>query len=299
MYPRSLKENLKILQNTGLKTILGKNVFKRYGSYMAGKDKERAEDLNRMFANKEIKAIFCTRGGFSSNRFLPLIDFENIKKNPKIFCGFSDISVLLNAIFKKTGLITFHWSNIELIRKKFRQNFKKIFTENFIEKNAKYGKQTIELAANQILKNGKGNGRLVGGTLWCLTTLLGTLYEPDWQGKILFWEEAGMTHQEIDFLLNHFKLAGVFDKISGMVIGKLSKCNILRSEDDWGNKKPLSIDELVLEITKEYKFPIITRLNFGHSTFLTQPEQIVLPIGVRATIDTSKKIFSIDEAGVK
>ncbi len=297
MYHQRLKENLKIFADLGLKPVLEKNALKRHGSYMAGKDKERADDLNKMFADKTIKAIFCTRGGFSSNRLLNLINYQAVKKNPKIFMGFSDITVLLNAIFTKTNLITFHWSNVELLSKRFRPAYKKNFLENFLESSDE--KNKIKIRANQIIKNGKVSGRLMGGSLWPLTTLLGTPYEPDWRNKILFWEETEITHQEIDFLLNHLKLAGVFEKIAGMAIGKLYHCDILRSDDDWSNQKAFSINKIVLEITKEYKFPIIMNLNFGHSSFVTNSKNIVLPIGVKTTIDTSKKLFSIDEAGVK
>ncbi len=146
----------------------------------------------------------------------------------------------------------------------------------------------------EILKKGKASGALVGGNLGCLMTLLGTDYEPDWTGKILFWEEVSQTIQDIDFYLTHLRLCGVFKKIRGIVIGKLVNCDILRDDDDWGKRKILSINEMILNICRNYKFPIIKGVPFGHSY-----PQITLPIGVKATIDTSKKLFSIDEAGVK
>lgn len=146
----------------------------------------------------------------------------------------------------------------------------------------------------EILKKGKASGALIGGSLHCLVTLLGTEYEPDWSGKIIFWEEVSQTIQDLDFYLTHLRLAGVFKKIRGMVIGKLVDCDILRPDDDWKKEKILSINEMVLNICRDYKFPIIRGVPFGHSY-----PQITLPIGVKATIDTSKKLFSINEAGVK
>ncbi len=297
MQIKRLKENLKIFADLRLKPILGKNALNRHGGYMAGADKERASDLNKMFARRDIKAIICTRGGFNSNQILDLMDYKTIKKNPKIFIGFSDITVLLNAIFTKTNLITFHWSNIELLENKFRPHYKKIFAENFLTGGD--NKNKIKISSRQILKKGKVSGILAGGNLFVLTTLIGTEYEPDWTGKIIFWEETGQTIEDIDFFLTHLRLAGVFEKIRGMIIGKITDWDILRKDDDWKKEKKFSIDKMILKACQNYKFPIIKDLDFGHNAFTANNKNIVLPIGVKATIDTSKKIFSIDENGVK
>lgn len=285
------------LKKLGFRVVLGKNVFKEYGAYMAGTDAERAADLNAMFKNPEIKGIFSSRGGMSSNRLLDLIDYRAIKKNPKVFMGLSDITVLLNAIHKKTGLVTFHGPAVEFGFSRGLKG-KHNFTFEYFRKAVMISRPIGNVPRWKkidILKSGKASGALIGGNLEVLMTLLGTKYEPGWKGKILFWEEAGRTTEEIDFWLTHLRLCGVFEKISGMVIGKLTGITTLRSGDDWNPMKAFPINKIVLEICKKYKFPIIKGIAFGHSY-----PQITLPIGAKASIDTKKaNPFSIDEAGVK
>jgi muramoyltetrapeptide carboxypeptidase len=297
IYKKKFLRGVETLKNLGFRVVLGKNVFKEYGAYMAGTDKERASDLNAMFKNPEIKGIFCSLGGFNSNRLLDLIDYRIIKKNPKVFFGFSDITVLLNAIYKKTGLITFHGQNIEY---GFSQGFsgKNKYTYEYFSK-AVMNNKPIGLIKNQgkpieILKKGKANGKLVGGNLSVLMTLLGTEYEPDWSNKILFWEDTDEeVKDDIDFWLTHLRLCKVFEKILGMVIGKIADYDIKPRDADWIGR-PFSLNKIILEICKNYKFPIIKGVAFGHYY-----PQITIPIGVKATIDTSKKLFSIDESGVE
>lgn len=296
IFKKRFRLGLEALKKLGFRVVLGKNVFKEHGAYMAGRDEERVADINAMFKNPEIKGIFCSRGGMSSNRLLDLIDFNLIKKNPKVFMGLSDITVLLNAIYKKTGLVVFHGPNVEFGFSrglKGKNNFTLEYFSKAVMKCGPIGEiprwKTIE-----ILKPGYAKGLLIGGNLEVLMTLLGTQYEPDWSDKILFWEEAGRTTEEIDFWLTHLRLCQVFEKIAGMVIGKLSSVLTLRSGDDWNLKKAFSPRKIILDLCKDYKFPIIKGIPFGHFY-----PQITLPIGVKATINTSKKLFSIDESGVK
>ena len=293
IYKKKFLRGVETLKKLGFRVILGKNVFKNRSGYMAGSEKERTADLNGMFRNKKIKGIFISHGGLNSNRLLDLIDYELIKKNPKVFLGFSDITVLLNAIYAKTGLVTFHGQNIEYgFSRGLEGKYK--YTCNYSAKAVMSNKSIGPIRQQQkfeILRSGKARGNLVGGNLMVLTTLLGTEYEPDWKNKILFWEEFGETAENIDFYLTHLKLCRVFDQISGMAIGQFE---VLPLGDDLKNQKTFSINKIILEICRDYKFPIIKNVAFGH----VYP-QITLPIGVKATIDTSKKLFSIDESGVK
>jgi muramoyltetrapeptide carboxypeptidase len=295
IYKKKFLAGVATLKKIGFCVVLGKNVFKEYGAYMAGTDKERAADINAMLKNPKIKGIFSSRGGMTSNRLLNLIDFNLIKKNPKIFMGFSDITVLLNAIYKKTGLITFHGPNVEFGFSrglKGKHNFTLEYFKKALMTPCPIGNVPRRKIID-VLKPGKATGALVGGNLEVLMTLIGTEYEPDWKSKILFWEEGGRTTEEIDFWLTHLKLSKVFEKISGMVIGKLIGITRLRSGDEWDPKKTFPIAKIILDICREYKFPIIKGIPFGHYY-----PQIIVPIGAKATIDTSKKLFSIDESGV-
>lgn len=297
IYRKKFFRGVENLKKMGFRVVLGKKVFKEYGAYLAGRDEERAADLNMMFQNPEIKGIFCSRGGLSANRLLDLLDWPAIKKNPKIFIGYSDITVLLNAIHKKIGLVTFHGPTVESVFS-FGFSGKHKYTREYFLKAVSLSQPIGAVQRWQkleILKKGKAEGRLVGGNLSVLRTLIGTPYEPNWRGKILFWEEFNETVQDIDFCLTHLRLAGIFKKISGMVIGKLVGCDILRSDDDWKKTKTLSMNKIILEICKDYSFPIIKGIAFGHYC-----PQITLPIGLKASIDTSKLLpFSIDEPAVK
>lgn len=295
---RNLKNGIKVLEEMGFQVVLGKNVFKKHGIYMAGTDEERVSDFNKMFKSPKIKGVFCSMGGFSSNRLLDFIDYGAIRKHPKVFMGFSDITVLLNAIHQKTGLVTFHGENVEYgFSRGFEGRYRstKEYFEKAVMVNKPIGSISPIWGPIKILKKGEAEGALVGGNLSVLTTLVGTEYEPDWEDKILFWEEFKDTPQDIDFHLTHLRLRGVFDKISGMVIGRLRQCDFpywLRKSE---KRNGLSIRKIVLEICKDYEFPIIMNVPFGH----VHP-QIVLPIGARAKIDTKESLpFSIVERAVK
>ncbi len=286
-----LEAGIKELEKLGLRVFLGKNVFKRRGGYMAGTIKERIDDLHSMFRDSQIKAIFTSRGGFCSNQLLPFIDFSVIKKNPKIILGYSDITVLLNAIYAKTGLITFHGPSVEFVMPDWKN-----FTKNYFVKAIFQSKPIGRISGLKqwkIIKKGEATGHLIGGSLSVLRTLLGTKYMPNWEKTIFFWEDFKITYEDLDHFLTHLELAGVFKKIKGMIIGKNNKIIKIEKDSDIEKLPFFSPEEIILERTKNYNFPIISEVGFGHCC-----EQITIPIGVKATIDTSKKLFSIDEAGV-
>jgi len=293
IYKKKFMQGVKELEKLGLKVVFGKNVFKRRGGYMAGTIKERIDDIHSMFKNREIKAIFTSRGGFCSNQLLPFIDFSLIKKNQKIISGFSDITVLINAIYAKTGLITFHGPGIEFLISNWGE-----FTKNYFIKALFQTKPLGDISGLshwKILKRGKATGRLIGGNLSVLRTLIGTQYSPNWQKSILFLEDCEITYEDLDHFLTHLKLTNIFEKISGLIIGKNSHIKKIEKNSSLEKLSFFSPEKIILEITKEYNFPIISGLDFGHDC-----EQITIPIGVKATIDTSKKLpFSIDESGVK
>lgn len=284
---------VKELKNLGLKVIFGKNIFKKYGGYMAGTIEQRLHDLHSMFRNPKVKAVLVSGGGFCVNQILPSVNYQLIKNNPKILMGYSDITVLLNAIYAKTGLVTFHGPTVEVSI----ANWSK-FTKNGFIKAAFQSKpigKINELSSWKVFKRGKATGRLLGGNLTVLRTLIGTKYNPDWKGAILFWEDCDLSYEDLDHFITHLKLTGIFDKISGMIIGanKNFEKIVIGEESKLEIKNRFSPKRIILERTKEYHFPIISGVAFGH-----QKDQITIPIGVQATIDASKRLFSIDESGV-
>lgn len=274
---------VKILEGKGFKVKFGKNLYKKY-YYSAGNPKERAIDLNSMFEDKKVKAIMCATGGMTANQTLDLIDYKIIKENPKIFIGYSDITVLLLAIYKKTGLITFHGPNLHSLKKIDKEAEDFLFSLLTKEKS-----EYLLPSKMEIIKKGKAVGRLLGGNMHLSNSLLGTKYSPSYNKKIWFCEDLGESPASLDHKFNQFKLSGNLKNISAMVIGNLSDCVDKKYED---NNRP--IDEIVLELTKDYSFPIIKVPYFGHSVsnFYT------FPIGVNSEINTKTKEFKIIESPV-
>lgn len=273
-----IEDGIAEIEKFGYIVKRGKNLDKQL-FYYAGTVEERVSDIHEMFSDKKVKAIICAAGGASSNQLIEYLDFNLIKKNPKIFIGYSDITALLLPIFKKTKIQTFYgptvrgFSSLTDEAKKFNVNL-------FEGKNKNFNYPQ----PYKILKNGKARGELVGGVLTVFNSLLATPYMPDLNGKILFWEEVGTCPAMIDFSLQELKLSGVFKKIKGMVVGHLSDCVDKKYPQD--NR---SIDDIILERTKDFDFPIIKVDYFGHDVknFLT------IPIGAEAVIDTDKQIFSV------
>lgn len=273
-----LNKGLREIRKLGLEFELGKTVGQEVG-FMAGEDVERADDINRMFERKDIKGIFCGVGGESAIRLLHLLDYEKIANNPKIFMGFSDISILINAIYAKTGILTFHGPNIEN-----GFDLSQIKRPGLGEYTQTYLLQTLFEARNEIvikprqrwktLRAGRAEGYLAGGNLESICAILDTPFMPSWEGKIWFWEEVNTTPATVDFRLREYKLRGVLDKITGMIIGKNWKCY------NRGYRVSPTVEQVVLDATKEYDFPILSKVDLGHNC-----DQCILPIGAKARID--------------
>jgi len=280
---KDINEGIKILEDLGFKVKLGNNLYKK-SYYSSGSVKERASDLNSMFANKNVKAIICATGGATSNQILDLIDYDLIKKNPKIFIGYSDITTLLLAINKKTGLVTFHGANFCDL-KKLNKEARMFLFDILTGKKKEY----VLPDKTEIIKEGKAKGILIGGNIHLSNFLLGTKYAPTYNKKIWFWEEVGESPASLDQKLNQFKLSGNLKNISAMVIGNLSDCIDKKYK---GDNRP--INEIILELTKEYNFPIIKVPYFGHnvSNFYT------FPIGATSEINTKTHEFKIIESPV-
>ncbi len=282
-------KGLNVLKELGFKIVIGENAFKKR-AYMAGTGRERARDINKMFEDPNINALICAGGGVSANRVIPYIDFDLIKKNPKIFMGISNPAILLNAIFSKTGLITFHGPTIIWDfggEKGLNQYTKEYLFRSLTDTNA-IGRITPS-SEWKVFKDGKRKGLLMGGHLTTIQSILGTVYSPDWENSIFFWEEANKEPHVIDAMLTHFKLAGVFDKISGMIIGEIVNC------EEKKYPETLKIEEIIEDICGDYDFPILYGVKLGHTV-----EKITIPIGVTATLElhNGEINFYIDESGV-
>jgi muramoyltetrapeptide carboxypeptidase len=236
-----------------------------------------------MFADPEVKAIICATGGISSNQILELIDYDLISKNPKIFIGYSDNTNPLLAINKKTGLVCFYGPDIcelPFLRQEALESFLKFLTTGVIGLPGKI----------EVIKKGKEAGKLVGGYLPAINGLMTSEFSPKFSGSVLFWENVNESPSKIDFLLNQLKLSGNLKKISAMVVGHLENCVDAKYQQD--NKQ---IEQIVLEVCKNYDFPIIKVDFFGHEI----KDFYCLPIGAEVLIDTESKVFKISSEVLK
>src|SRR3989344_2022470 len=266
------KSGIKFLENLEFRVLLG--------NYISSKNpKERAEDINQMFKNKEVKAIIASQGGDSAEKVLPFLDWQIIKENPKIFMGISDITVLLNAINTKTGLITFHGNDVKW---GFGKNPSKYDKNEFINRLIKGEKG--EITANKerkTIRNGKATGRLIGGNAYCLLKLKHTEFWPDFTDSILFLEEYKPTEEQCIKGINLFKELRVFDKINGVIIGHIFGFKVTSGRQ---------MEDILLELTKNYNFPILKVNDFGHNTPNT-----TIPLGVKVELDADNKKITILE----
>ncbi len=282
---RKAERAIKYLAEMGYGVKAGRSVFSSRG-YLAGRDELRAEDINSMFADDEVKAVFCLRGGYGSQRILDMVDFELISKNPKIFMGYSDITALLIAIYQKCGLITFHgpmgWDFAGGLPKATKAAMKKA-----IECNEPIG-EVPNPEIPKVVAEGRAKGALVGGNLSIVVASLGTPYEIDTKGKILLLEDVFEEPYSIDRMLTQLRLAGKLKDAAGIVLG------------DWGDTEPkepeesLSLEEVFGDIFGNFDRPVLKGYKIGHCK-----PNLTVPIGVEACIDTGMKSFRILEEAVR
>ncbi len=290
--PDDIAKAKETLDYFGLKMVLGDYVNKGQG-YKTRTIYERVSDLHKMFENKEIKAIFAIRGGYGSAGILENIDYELIKNNPKIFCGYSDITAMHLAIQKKSNLITFHGPVMLSPFTQFtEQSFNKVIFGNsanleFTNPQAKKGFR--EVYPTKELVSGIAKGKLIGGNLSIICSLMGTEYEIDTLDKILFIEDVEEPAYRIDRMLTQLKLAKKLDQAAVIIIGKCENCK----NDGQGNLWDRTLSEVYESIFEGYKKPVLSGMMIGHT-----PEQLTLPLGIEVELNTSKASIKFLESGV-
>lgn len=267
------------LQKMGYNVIEAPHSRNRYG-FLAGTDAERAADLNDFFADPEIDAIICSRGGYGTPRIIDLIDFELIRKNPKIFIGYSDITALQLAIWEKTRLITFSGPMVAVEMGAGIEPFTEKSLWQKITGEENYPKLFESPSGEQVevVRSGKASGRLLGGCLSLINTLLGTEFCPHFEGAIFFIEDIDEEPYHLDRYLAQMRLSGIFEKIAGLVLGKFVDC-----EPDEPDKPYLSIGQIFDDFFGDLKIPIIKNFPYGHV-----PVKHTMPIGAEVELDTEK-----------
>lgn len=293
-------QGIRNLRAFGFKVKEGKTVKLTHMGYMAGTDRQRAEDMNEMFNDEEVRAIICALGGSVAIRTLRYLDYDLIKRKPKIFSGMSNITTFHIAFLAKTGLTGLHQTDVVFgFGADMKSKEAKYETELFfrITENAQPMGLLPAFTKWEVWREGEAEGRLFGGSINSAETLLGTPYYPKLNEKIIFfWESIGQPLDELDAKLVHFRESGLLDQTKGMLIGKFrsevpdssnkSSCRIIERTSE--------IKELVLDITGEYDFPIISDMDFGHYT-----PNLPLPMGLKARMDTQEASVWIDESYVR
>jgi muramoyltetrapeptide carboxypeptidase len=273
-----LKNEIALLEGMGFEVVLGRHALKVNG-YLAGGPEEKAEDINDMFADRTVSAIICSQGGGTANSCLPYLDWDKIRRNPKIFQGFSDISVILNSISTKTGLVTFHghdvawglgWKPSEYDLNEFRLRL--------------IGGMTGEVnpsGERRKVRGGSASGKLVGGNIMCLLKLAGTPYWPDCTDSILFMEGYTVGPDDCYYMFHQLEQMGVFEEISGAVVGYVHSLQ----------RSPVPVpqmEDIPLDVSRRYDFPILKTNDFGQECPAT-----VLPVSAAARVDADAKTLSI------
>ena len=269
----------KIIEDLGFKVKFSKNIFSNTNIYSATA-REKAKDINEMFEDKEVKMIWCAKGGENSNSTFEYLDYEMIRQNPKIICGYSDITSITNIISEKADLVTFSSTNFKTIATDETDYSLKEVIKRFVDGNLELGIKEDKYIA---IKDGVAEGELIGGNLNLTRGLVAGKYSINFENKILFLEDLGFESSPgmLSNFLYYLKQNDVFKKIKGLWIG------------NYEHESGISLERIVLDtLDNEYNFPIIKSNNFGHIETKT-----VIPIGTKARIDTSKeqKIELIEE----
>jgi len=300
--PEATAIGVERLQRMGFRVVLGKcvkNTF-RHG-YLSATDQERADELNGMFRDDRIDAIIAARGGYGCLRILPMLDYDLIKTHPKIFMGMSDIVSALLAIYKKTGLITFHgpWVLSPTMTHYTQQVLFSALTSTDPIGEIKSPEEGPFI---QTIRAGKVTAELTGGNLDLIIHTLGTEYEIEMNNKLFFFEAASHRVWELDRFLTHLELAGKLRSVVGVVAGPMKLVDpVERANQELSVaslEKPdfslsSSVEEVLQERISRLSVPAIYGVCCGHTE-----NQVVLPIGVDATLDADKGRLSIDEAAV-
>jgi muramoyltetrapeptide carboxypeptidase len=275
----------------GLEARFGKHLLDRYG-YLGGEDEDRAADINGFFADPEVRAVFSLRGGWGCNRLLPYLDYELIRKNPKIVMGLSDITGLLLGLHAKTGLVTFHGPTAGSSWNEFSvDHARRLLFDGaaMTLRNKETDDDRLVQTTNRVLTitSGKARGRLIGGNLTVLTTLMGSDYLPDFSDCILFVEDVREEVYRIDRMLTQLALAGVLQQIKGFIFGRCTDCEPSRR---YGS---LTLPEVLDDHIAPLGVPAWYGSMIGHIR-----HNFTVPLGIEAEIDADTGTIRLLEPAV-
>lgn len=291
--PAKNHQSMTLVQNRvealGFDVVMAPSCFETYGDYLAGTAEDRARDLNVMFRDPEIDAIMCLRGGYGTPQILDLLDYPAIQENPKLFIGYSDITALHVALGQKAGLATLHGP---MAASDIAESFGD-FSRQGLLRACREGRPLgkIENPPDdpiECLVEGKAEGRLTGGNLSLIAATLGTPFEIDTKGKILFLEDVGEEPYRIDRMLMQLSLAGKLADAAGFVLGDWADCESREYPEGF------TVLDLFTEIIVPYQKPVIYNVKAGHC----EPK-LTLPLGVEVQLDAGQKWLSVEESVVE
>ena len=274
----SLQPGIDAIRAEGFDVELSANLFANDG-YLAGKARERARDLEDFFQRRDIDAIFCARGGFGSVQLLPYLSPE-LGRHAKIFVGYSDVTILLNWLRQFCHMVTFHAPMVAMdmargLSEPARAQFWPVLSG---------ATAAWKLDLGEVIRPGKAQSEIMGGCLSLLVTTLGTPYEIDTKGKLLFLEDVGEQPYRVERMLTHLKMAGKLDRAAGVLFGDFTGC------DGAGSR---GIKEIVVDIFDEAPYPVVMGMRAGHG-----PENLALPFGVKMFLDGDAGTLEMLEAPV-
>ncbi len=281
---KELEEAKKNIRSLNLIPYHTSNVLSKDG-YLAGSDKQRAEDINHMFKNPDVKCIWAVRGGYGCTRILDLIDYDLIRRNPKAIIGYSDITALLYAVFSQTGLICFHGPvGISTFDEFSVHNLKPLLFSDVKGLKIKQYKNS----ETTVIRSGKAVGRLVGGNLSLMVSLIGTKFDIESKDKIIFIEEINEEPYRIDRMLTQMIQAGKFEGAKGIALGNFQKCEIKENDPEF--ESSFTLKEVLYDRLFGLGIPVVYGLSFGHIS-----NKITLPFGAKAELDVNNNTIKLLE----
>lgn len=287
------------MENLGFKTHYTDNIRVKKG-FLAGTDEQRLVDLHNMFENEDIDGIVCARGGYGAGRILSMLNYDLIRNNPKVIVGYSDITALHMGIYTQAGLVCFHGPNGDSTYTDFsRQQYERLLlsaSDNYILSGKDpLLEMTEEDSITQpqplTIQGGTAQGELVGGNLTLISTLMGTPYELDFKGKIVFLEDIGEAPYRIDRMLTQLSLSGKLQEANGIAYGTFVDCEFEKNDPDFPDS--LSLKEVIMDRSKSLNIPIVLGMPFGHIS-----HNGILPYGIPAEFNADNHSIRLLESAV-
>jgi muramoyltetrapeptide carboxypeptidase len=274
-----LEAGIAVVRAEGFEVELGANLFGAKG-YLAGDPQSRARDLVDFFQRSDIDAIFCARGGFGSIQLLPYLS-TTLQASAKIFVGYSDITILLNWLRQFRGMVTFHAPMLAMdlargLSAQSRSHFWPLLTGEL---------KSWKTDLTEVIRPGFAEGDIIGGCLSLLVTTLGTPYEIDTVGKVLFLEDVGEKPYRIERMMTQLLMAGKLDRPAGVLFGDFTRC------DDTG---PRDFREIVTDVFRHASYPVVMGMRAGHGD-----ENLALPFGARMALDGEHATLELLESPVR